>query len=391
MNKYLISNYGNINKIDENKECYPEYIKLAINKGYYVKINVFYINNNFYIGNNIPKYYIDINFLYEDKIFVNPMDIETEIEIYKYNDKLKIYKNFNIIEPDFNNDFNEINYNNYEGICSNFIENINKQIESKKRYALIISGTIRRFEENFLNQLEDFYKNNNDIYIDIFVSINSSYNDLINKFKNNIYLTRLKYEVYYLDRKLLENSILRSENTELKYKFKTYNSSEPNEMKNKILRGNEIIFNNNNDNFKLVPIFTNINNTLSMYYNQHIAFKMLEEYSNINNINYKQILVYRTDIVSDKLPFIFNDIKDDNIYYSSIHIFNKEWINNAFVLGTFNTIKIYCSLYSNIDNYTSNNIPLHSESLITHHLKQNNIKFNIIDENIYRYKLDENR
>jgi len=61
----LISNFGNLTGKEFENECKPLYINKAINNGFYVKINVFYINSRIFVGNNEPLYLIDIEYNYE--------------------------------------------------------------------------------------------------------------------------------------------------------------------------------------------------------------------------------------------------------------------------------------------------------------------------------------
>lgn len=70
----IISNNGNLDGINQEKENTPEYIINALNKGFDVKINVSYKNGNYYLKEN---YQINFNFLREEKLWIQCNDLET--------------------------------------------------------------------------------------------------------------------------------------------------------------------------------------------------------------------------------------------------------------------------------------------------------------------------
>jgi hypothetical protein len=61
--KKLISHRGNINGPNPEMENNPIYITEALNLGFDVEIDVWYVNNSFYLGHNEPTYKIDVDFL----------------------------------------------------------------------------------------------------------------------------------------------------------------------------------------------------------------------------------------------------------------------------------------------------------------------------------------
>ncbi len=67
----LISHRGNTSSINTDKENSPDYIIRAIALGFYVEIDLFVIDNLFYLGHDKPTYLIDSNFLNNDKLFVH--------------------------------------------------------------------------------------------------------------------------------------------------------------------------------------------------------------------------------------------------------------------------------------------------------------------------------
>lgn len=72
----LISHRGNLNGRNINRENSPEYIKKAIKLGFDVEIDVWYINNEIYLGHDNPEYLIDIDFLKNEKLWCHAKNIE---------------------------------------------------------------------------------------------------------------------------------------------------------------------------------------------------------------------------------------------------------------------------------------------------------------------------
>lgn len=82
----LISHRGNINGKFELYENEPNYIKKAYDNGYDVEIDVWYINNIFYLGHDKPLYKIDLEFLKNNHFWIHCKNIECLYELSKYKD-----------------------------------------------------------------------------------------------------------------------------------------------------------------------------------------------------------------------------------------------------------------------------------------------------------------
>jgi hypothetical protein len=59
----LISHRGNINGKNVERENHPSYIDEAIQAGYDVEVDVWFVNNRLYLGHDSPDYLIDIHWL----------------------------------------------------------------------------------------------------------------------------------------------------------------------------------------------------------------------------------------------------------------------------------------------------------------------------------------
>ena len=80
----FISHRGNLDGQDLINENSPKQIDRVIQLGYDVEIDIRYINDNFYLGHDSPKYLIDIDWLYQrkNKLWIHLKNIDS---LYKMN------------------------------------------------------------------------------------------------------------------------------------------------------------------------------------------------------------------------------------------------------------------------------------------------------------------
>jgi hypothetical protein len=74
----LISHRGNTNGRFESFENEPNYIDLAISKGYDVEIDVWYVDSQLYLGHDNPQYGIDFRWIRDrfDRLWVHCKNVE---------------------------------------------------------------------------------------------------------------------------------------------------------------------------------------------------------------------------------------------------------------------------------------------------------------------------
>ena len=73
---FLISHRGNINGKKPEYENDPGYIDEALDKGYGVEIDVWYINEDWYLGHDKPQYKINLEYLKNDRFWCHAKNIE---------------------------------------------------------------------------------------------------------------------------------------------------------------------------------------------------------------------------------------------------------------------------------------------------------------------------
>lgn len=135
----LISHRGNTKEKNAKLENNPTYINDALNN-YDVEIDVWFIDNNFYLGHDKPQYLISDNYLVNKKLWCHAKNFDALLEMLKNpnihcfwheNDKLTLtsknylwsypgvkgVKNNISVLPELNNDDTTYSI----GICSDHI------------------------------------------------------------------------------------------------------------------------------------------------------------------------------------------------------------------------------------------------------------------------------
>jgi hypothetical protein len=140
-----ISHRGNINGKFESYENEPNYIDLAISKGYDVEVDVWFIDNILWLGHDNPQYGVDFRWFRDrlSKLWIHCKDINSVIFfkecgydfnyfwhqedhitltslnfIWAYPGKQPIKDSISVL-PEINNEDTSLCL----GVCSDFIEN----------------------------------------------------------------------------------------------------------------------------------------------------------------------------------------------------------------------------------------------------------------------------
>ena len=90
VHKLLISHRGNLNGQDLSTENSPKQIDLALKKGFDVELDLWFHENDYWIGHDSPQYKIDLSFLLDRKEFLfvhlkSPLDYFDTNEIVTLN------------------------------------------------------------------------------------------------------------------------------------------------------------------------------------------------------------------------------------------------------------------------------------------------------------------
>ena len=81
----LISHRGNINGKQLNKENAPFYVNNALKLGFNVEIDVWWYNNNFYLGHDKPMYKIKKEYLQDYRLWCHAKNIEALYQMVNRN------------------------------------------------------------------------------------------------------------------------------------------------------------------------------------------------------------------------------------------------------------------------------------------------------------------
>lgn len=73
---FFISHRGNLTGPNPMKENSVEYINNALSKSFDVEIDLWFKNNNFFLGHDEPKYEIDLNFLKKPGLWIHAKNLE---------------------------------------------------------------------------------------------------------------------------------------------------------------------------------------------------------------------------------------------------------------------------------------------------------------------------
>jgi len=142
----LISHRGNIDEKIVERENHPDYIDTAINLGYDVEIDMWWVDGKTYLGHDVPQYEVDDEWLTEriNKLWVHCKNIEllnwirsttlhyfwheedtltltSKNQIWAYPGKQPILGSIAVM-PEINKD----NISLCIGICSDYIKNYKK-------------------------------------------------------------------------------------------------------------------------------------------------------------------------------------------------------------------------------------------------------------------------
>lgn len=73
----LISHRGNTDGRVKNIENSPQYIQIALDKGFDVEIDVWYVDSTFYLGHDTPMYKVDETYLENEKFWCHAKNEES--------------------------------------------------------------------------------------------------------------------------------------------------------------------------------------------------------------------------------------------------------------------------------------------------------------------------
>lgn len=80
----LISHRGNINGRIIDHENRPDYIEDTIRLGFNVEIDVWFLNNRFYLGHDEAQYQIDHKFLINNKLWCHAKNVDALVQMRNY-------------------------------------------------------------------------------------------------------------------------------------------------------------------------------------------------------------------------------------------------------------------------------------------------------------------
>lgn len=121
-------------------------------------------------------------------------------------------------------------------------------------------------------------------------------------------------------------------------------------------------------------------NTCSMYYHNNLAFKYA------SRLKPDIVIKMRSDIIPrSKFPHFIP--AKNTVYHPNVEIYSG--MNDQIAVGDFETMKIYCDLYNNLEQYVKGNeCRFHAETLLLHHLRKHGVQ---VEKFNFNYSLAPNR
>ena len=86
----MISHRGNLSGPVPERENSPDYIAESLEKGYSAEVDVWLINDQYWLGHDEPTYKVEEAFLENDKIWCHAKNIAA-LEKMRYNDKIHCF------------------------------------------------------------------------------------------------------------------------------------------------------------------------------------------------------------------------------------------------------------------------------------------------------------
>jgi hypothetical protein len=137
----LISHRGNINGRNHERENSIDYVENALKMGYDVEVDVWFIDNKFYLGHDKPLYEVDVLFLTNQKLWCHAKNLDVLLKMKYHNINYFWHENdeFTLTSKNYiwsyprkescentivvMPEMFETKINKCLGICSDFIEN----------------------------------------------------------------------------------------------------------------------------------------------------------------------------------------------------------------------------------------------------------------------------
>lgn len=219
---------------------------------------------------------------------------------------------------------------------------------SERRIAIYFAGRIKTYEDQ-LKQLQSMISH---YRMDVFCSINGECDDYHRNFMNDLHVKGSFFEDHV--------TVYRSEWKDIFHRLPTQSDR---------------------DAYKL---------SSSLYHNKK-AMELIENHQVKNNFVYDIVLKYRADIISQDIIRLLGEISIGTVYIPDCYgwdFYDQPGINDHIAYGSFDVMKVYSDVFSNVEDYCRNGRGYHPESLLLHHLRTKNIK---IERFPFEYTHNTNR
>lgn len=81
----IISHRGNLNGRVEQKENEPSYVMQAIDRGFDVEVDVWFVENSFFLGHDFPQHMINPNWLMKKSLWCHAKNVDAFCKMMSMN------------------------------------------------------------------------------------------------------------------------------------------------------------------------------------------------------------------------------------------------------------------------------------------------------------------
>lgn len=349
----LIAHRGNLTGPDASRENDPGHVQAALARGFDAEIDLWVTDDGgLHLGHDGPQHAVDASFLRKPGLWIHCKNVAalehckgaalTAPYFWHQADDVTLTSTGHLwtfpgkpltphsiaVMPE-THAFREIR--NAWGVCSDYVADEARLKQwmaaddadadaappARPRVALYLSGRVRGCK-NELDRLLAFQRAHN---IDVFCSINAELDDSHRAFLEALRVKKSLVRPYCFDNEAWARTAC--------------------------------------------PL-GNACNMSSMFYNNMMAFEMVDAYQREHGFAYDVIIKFRVEIVSSDFMWIDPGLAPNTLYVPEGHDYGG--INDQIAYGDAQAMRVYSGVYASMGEYLEQGVPFHPETLLHHHL-----------------------
>lgn len=374
---HWISHRGNLYGRQSDRENDPTYIDEALQAGFDVEVDIWYVDGTLSLGHDAPEHPITLDWLLArcEKLWchaknaaaldhlisqsnnmhvfshdTDPVVLTSKGVPWVYPGHLLFPRSICVMPERAKAAYTEQQLRSCAGICSDYIAYYKQRHYAHERIGVLISGRLNCHHENLIPQIHNFLTENPQMWMDVHIALNDDHA------QTQRYLQQHHMDAPY---------------------FATLTCS-------------PFVVPPHYVNHPRKRVETVAQNAVSMFLKNKEAFAQMENYARDNGTSYSCVIKYRPDIVhgQQRFPQIIQNMQSGAIYIPYINQYSG--VNDQIAMGLLNDMRVYCDVYPHIDHHINSdpNYEIHPETMLWYHLYKNNMRSITFD---YDYTLDNRR